>query len=333
MHKNKYLIICTLIACVLLFFIGVTSIEKEGPSVNRSQYSDHLGLGEVDVPEGVSTYGIFVSQDETKDMDGKSILLNDISKPLFITCNHKGEKSEISISLYYNFIQIPFKINKSEKSIYTYKTIINDNEEIRLPIYLENIKKDALIHKLLISVTTDTDVHNTPREYLTNNSVLTHVCEIKYCKDSKELFTLPIKASVAQKKYVCEGVVPLVLNTDYENNRLKQEKIPELPLSTYKVSKNDQFEMMYNITGMEGVSSALLIISVGDKQAKIDGENYKFFDIKEGETINGKINVLSPEEPGSYEVIGYVVFNPNDLVEQLQGLRIETSFRFTMEVV
>ena len=59
MHKNKYLIICTLIACVLLFFIGVTSIEKEGPSVNRSQYSDHLGLGEVDVPEGVSTYGIF----------------------------------------------------------------------------------------------------------------------------------------------------------------------------------------------------------------------------------------------------------------------------------
>ena len=324
------LTIFLLILCSCSSLFPGTSFQD----VTFSEYSDRFGDTEDTLPSNMSTFGIFVSQDPTQDMEGKTLIIEDPSKPIYITCNYKGPISTtITLTIYYDYLQIPFFVGTSFEGTYSYAFQLENQKEVKLPIILDNISPDESHHKLLFSLTSDSDKHITNKEEISNNSVFTHVCELFYSTTASQDMKLPDEKTIPDLCFHGDNPAALIINTDLENQHITSHNLPALPPPQYQIESGSPLNLMYNITGIENSSSALLFLTLNYMQTPINNENFLVFDIKNDETINGKLNILSPQEPGLYEVIGYVIFNPTVSVETTMIPLIETSFRFTLHVI
>lgn len=331
--KNLLLLFCVCLCGLLLTSCGILEAGvEESANIELSNYTERFSSEQGELPPGVSTYGLFVSQNAETDMQGKTIILDDVRSPIYFTCSHRGPTDILSLTIYYDYKQIPFSVADSDQLHYSYRFQLEDNQEINIPIILNGLSLDENRHKLLFSITTDAERHTSSKEEITNSSVFTHVCELKYSTNKRDDMLFATLKTDPKEHFQCEDAAALILNMDYENYHIREKNIPALPDACYTVSKDDKFELMYNITGIPGTSSALLFVAVGDIQQQINGQNFLLFDIHEGETLNGVLNVSIPQEPGSYEVIGYLVFDPTTSVEETMLQIVETSFRFTLIV-
>lgn len=308
-----------------------TGVE-ESSGITISQYRERFAVEQKELPPGVSSYGIFVSQESDSDMYGKTMVLDDLSTPIYFTCSHRGKADTVVLTIYYDYKQIPFIVDNSSTECSSYRFQLEDNQEIQIPIILSGVTADENRHKLLFSITTEADNHASSANEVMNGTVLTHVCELKYSVNTTDDMIPLMSKTEPDSRFQCEDVAPLILNTDYENLYIKESGLPELPPFELSVSQNDTLELMYNITGTHDASSALLFVTVGNEQQEINGQDYLLFDIQNGETLNGKIQFDVFQEPGGYEVVGYLIFDPTTSVEETMFQLVETSFRFTLTV-
>lgn len=328
------------IALMLICLSGVflASCEMPGTGVEESsgitvsQYRERFSATQEELPPGVSSYGIFVSQESDSDMYGKTMVLDDLSTPIYFTCSHRGKADTVVLTIYYDYKQIPFFVDNSSTECSSYRFQLEDNQEIQIPIILSGVTADESRHKLLFSITTEADRHASSVDEVMNGTVLTHVCELKYSINTTDDMGPLVPSTEPDWRFHSDDVASLILNTDYDNSEIKETGLPALPPVELVISPNDTLELMYNITGLNDASSALLFVVVGNEQQEINGQDYLLFDVQNGETLNGKLQIDAPGELGAYEVFGYVVYNPITSVEETMFQLVETSFRFTLSV-
>ena len=74
------------------------------------------------------------------------------------------------------------------------------------------------------------------------------------------------------------------------------------------------------------------MITLNYNQIKVNDKYFELIKLDGNEgTANGKINIMTPIESGKYELIGYVILDPFEIISSDLNL-VYTSARFTLSV-
>lgn len=108
-----------------------------------------------------------------------------------------------------------------------------------------------------------------------------------------------------------------------------------VPEKNLQVQPNEKVNLMYNISNIES-NLALMILTVGFEQAKIDDKYYEVIELNESNSVfNDSFDFVAPSEAGKYEVIAYLIYDPFKTMKStsLSNSTVGHSYRFTLEVM
>ncbi|MDD3415196.1 MAG: hypothetical protein PHY47_14495 [Lachnospiraceae bacterium] len=114
------------------------------------------------------------------------------------------------------------------------------------------------------------------------------------------------------------SIIIIIALGSYLINRVNREK--------HKVA----MEYTIDTEKMQGMEDALIILSLDMKQIDINNRNYLRFNTEDGNISSGILQIRAPEEPGLYDVTGWIVREP--FSGHAQFVNLDAAFRFTLNV-
>lgn len=322
-----------LLLCGLMLFACEAPKDEIGENSNFDYQPESQAM-----EEEYSSFSMKASY-KNEVIINNQINMTDFSIPLEIEFESIGKDREVNLSLFYDFMQIPFKITQEGEYATSHKFNISNGESQKITVYLsdEILKVDEDIHKLLISFVAGSDVNASSIEGIPSNHYGIHkVLDIIYDNSStdKKMFNNNLKFEKALNYYQFNSL-EVILNMDYENE-FQKDNIIAAPEKEYTVQSGDEFELMYNISNIGDYNNALLLTTIGFEQTTINETNlFQLIELNEHETANGKISLLAPDKPGKYDIIAYVVYNPLEKLtkDSHDNSIVYTSPRFTLNVI
>ena len=303
----------------------------ENNQLNNINQNNTVELENADM----SSYTIDMSYNDLKT--DYSIEIKDSNTPIEINFTSVGKDRQVSLLLFYDYEQIPFKTTYDGQSFDNYSFDIRDGESKNITVYLpeEVLTYDDSLHKLMISFVGGSDINASSLDGIASEFYGVHkVLDLVYSnsKTSNAFTNLP---SLEQPlNYYDFNSLQLILNMDYENE-FQKDRIIKSPEKEIDVKAGETIELMYNISNLMDYEDALLITTIGLMQTPINDSVYKWVDLEEHKTSNGKISITAPTELGKYDVISYIIYDPfnplsNDLIDKTI---VYTNPRFTLNVL
>ena len=192
---------------------------------------------------------------------------------------------------------------------------------------------DDKIHKVIFAFMTGYHQNASDFDSVTGDYGLSVIYDVVALKDYKEEVYIPDPyEAVAPDHHFDIPIDTLIFNTDYENKT--QESMGGIlnPNPEIEVKANTLFPLMCNFGEAES-DSVLVILTVQFTQTTIDHQKYLLFKTNGAPgTGNQQIKIKTPETPGSYEVIGFIIKNPFER-NLSPSNRVATSVRFTLHVI
>lgn len=326
--KRKIIIIFLLLS-VLLVACRVNS-ETNSPTSSKFTPSIENYKG--------SVFSTVIGTDSTKNAGriGSSLVLQNINEPIDISFGQTGRDREFGLTIYYDYRPIQFKIGREENYIDRFKFSIKDSEKINMSLYLNDseVIPDDLCHFLTFIFTPSPNEYAKDKKNVTYNSAQVYNYNLYFNNydESKKFVNSNYTINTPYKYYPYESN-PLILNTNITNEIDASEEV-FLPDKCYRVNTDSLFEMNYILSNPEGNSqTAILFLEIGNEHVRINDQEYIYIDLNNELMANDKLTFLTPKEPGLYDVIGFVVYDPFlDINSNLNQIP-ETSVRFTLEVV
>jgi len=325
-------------ACCLLSSCAkekVNASEVNHPDWNEvaiSEYTARFEEAGTEFPSDMTSIGLFVSQDPDESMIGKTICMEDEEDPIYVTCSYIGPTTTLTLSVYYDYQQIPFRVGEKEDKVDTYSFQLNNREEIKVPMILDGLTSDEERHKLLFSVIGASDRHMSELEEVADCVNITHLCDLIYKENQTDKMSFTLSKSTPERMFRCPEARNLVLNTDYENQELQKNGYPALPKSVYPCKAGSTLELMYTLRGVETSETGLIFVTTDYEQVEINGKDSLLFAVNTEDVCTGRLSIKVPEVPGLYDEIGYAVFDPTALVDDVELHNVEISPRFTLQV-
>lgn len=243
-----------------------------------------------------------------------------------------GSTPTVIMKLYYDYQPIDFKLSEEETYVNEYVFKMEDGTKTKIPILLNPSKtiSDNKIHKLLITFTTG--YHQKAMEFdrVTDEYGISLIYDLVSTLDHNGEVYIPFECEETLPEYNFDkNISNLIFNFDYENSEQLSSGGIRNPLPKFEAKNGISLPMMYNVM-KNRANSALLLLTLNFNQIDIDGEICKFIrlDGKEG-MANGIINFSVPNEPGDYDIIGYVILRPFEKIGEGSNM-VYTSPRFTL---
>lgn len=263
------------------------------------------------------------------------LLISDVSEPIYTEFAQIGSGGKVVMNVYYDYNRIAFKVPDQDFAE-EYTFMIEDGDKLKIPVSFkrEDLVADDKIHKLLITFTSAPDKHALAYDLPTNFFGMNGLYDVVYSSDfNNEVYKDDSKITlVTPTEHFAEKYEDLIMNTDYKNKEQRSRGGILKPNVRIDSQRGAPLKLMYNINKYQS-DNCLLIVTVGFEPAVINGRGkYQViqFDGTDG-TANGEIEIATPNEPGSYEVIGYVVPDPFLKQHGAENI-IKTSYRFTLVV-
>ena len=277
MRKIKLVIA---VSSIPLFIFSLTAcgtgmIGTE-PEVTYSSYTDRFDVAADDLPDYDNSYGIFISQSDDAPMYGRTLLFDsDGNDTIYVTVNHLGRKDDFTLSVFYDFQQVPFFVSAEDESVLTYRFELDNAQEIKIPIRLDladsGHSPDEYRHKLLFSVIADA----TLQEGMQNCDLgALHMCELTYGNVTPgKYMQLSQKPDQGLNRFHLKDATRLVLNTDYENESIITNGYSAVQSDRVIAAPSELVKLMYSVTGNDETDYVLFFVTVGHIQSKINGED------------------------------------------------------------
>lgn len=319
------------ICLLLLLFLTACGDDSGAKSPATSEF-----IPTIENFEG-SVFSATIATESTRNAGqiGSGLVLQNIDEPVEITFGQSGRDRNFGLTIYYDYEPIEFKVGESEQYADRYEFSIKDFQQINMPVCLsENgVVMDNRCHFLTFVFTPSPDEHAKDKKSFTYDSAQVYNYNLYFGNYDEEKEFVDSKYSLnAADKYAPYESTPLMLNT--ANNEAMNSDEVYLPNKCYSVDAESLFEMNYVVSNLGGNSeTAAIFLEIGNEHIDINGQEYVYVDFNDEMMAIDKLTFTTPENPGVYDVIGFVVYDPfldvNDNLNQLP----ETSVRFSLEII
>ena len=287
----------------------------------------------VDNNEFASSYSLKVYNDDSDAelLNKNELLILDLDKPLNVKFVNIGLARKVVLKIFYDYNEMFFNVNGDSMNFENkYVFDVKDNEEVIIPVYLKNLIEDDFSHKLIVSFIVGYDRHASDLSDISNYYGIHSIYDLNFDSERSLGFKVQNRENISLPNYTFDFYSQyLVLNMDYENAEQKNNTL-KFPDKVMSCRKNDEIKLMYNISNTNN-KEAILFLLVDFNQISVDGMAYKLIKLSKDSVSNGEIKFITPNKPGLYDVIGYVVFDPYDKLSY-ETFVVRTSYRFTLKV-
>lgn len=320
--KRLILIIGILLVFGLLIFYVFPSKENEVEETPISNSTIENGYG-LDVDNVNST-----EETEKKGL----LILSNLKDVINVKINNVGRDREFVLKVFYDYNEIPFKVEGEEEFKNEHFFNLSDNYQADLPIHLpSSIKPDQKAHKLLFFLYPGPNIHEKDIKARTahSNMVLNYDVLFNLNQNNPQFnedneYEKPLEQFDVQY----QGIV---INQDLKNEG-KDLSLVKYPPYNLKVKKDEDLTLAYTLGGYADTTKFLMVLTIDWKQWNIDNKPYKLLNIKESKLGHGTFTIKTPTKPGLYEVTAYLVKDPFKLNNEDSFVPIDNSFRFTLEI-
>ena len=266
-----------------------------------------------------------------------NLVLSNPNEPIFLSFRQTGKDRKMRLLVYVDYASREFMIGESESKGSHYDFEIKNNEEIILPIHISFSDIDLnKSHRLIFILIPGFDQYAKDKEDVTYDPVVSTMYQLYFaefrenmiCEQSED------KSIIEKMVYYEENGLNIVLNTDYEKKEHTLDGGSYLPNKHYTIVDGEEMKMICRVSNLSiPVKYALVFLTVGNLPAQIDGKEYIVVDLnhmKKGET---EIVLTLPFEPGVYDTIGHVVYNPFEPISNGESGFVYSSPRFSIEII
>lgn len=337
--KEKRVILLSLFAALIAigsFFIYIGIGNRA-----ESLVANELGIEEFEyTPTDTSYDGMVLAtsaeshSSTDEDISKNKIILSDINESIEVVFAQSSQKDmDIALHVYIDYIPVKFRVQETKDFSDIHIFSLSDAKGKTFEIYLDpTLSLAEEQHKLLIDFTVGYNSYAKDVAESSSNYSATQLYDLEISSQTekngfiKSLY--PTEKSLRYEPYQTGSVI---LNTDKEMKVGSNGEV-NTPDKFYKVTPNSEFEFNYFISNMDPYAdNALLFISVGHQKTLINQQEYLWIDLREGDMAVSRASFITPTEPGLYDVIGYIVYNPFEFGGLVYCFP-QTSIRFTIEV-
>ncbi|MDO4261943.1 MAG: hypothetical protein Q4C82_07680 [Eubacteriales bacterium] len=199
----------------------------------------------------------------------------------------------------------------------------NDSGEYSFSLGRE--PEEGQIHKLTAIMTAYSDVLTADQDdvpFSTKDSIILNFDLI--IGDAKDMTTFSHKAETEEELYDTQGS-GIVINT------FTDEIASKVPQKEVHVNAGEELTLQYHAGGYTE-NDFLIFVTAGYEQMRLNGENYLYFEhLPSRKMAAGFCQMSTPDTPGRYEVMGYVIPDPfSD--SGVSDEHADESYRFTLVV-
>lgn len=346
MNKKIVFLSLSIVGLTLLFLVtsicfyilsGPTKIEAEPVS---SPYNAPTVSGATSIPPPVdSIFRVSASSFSSAKAGriGRNIILKDLQEAIKVTFSQTGRDRNFMLHVYYDYQPVLFRVGDGKEYDDTYKFKIEMDEEISLPIFLNpEIKADSSSHRIIFTFMPSYDEYAKDKSGVAYNTSAS-VCQMYQLHFQKipqkiecPISKFPITKAAQLYPYTS---IPLMLNTDISNLNTHSFEGLKNPNKHYIASVNTEFPLNYIISNLSSpAETAAIFLAVGDQPIQINGQDYLWVDLESQPMALGELSFLTPKNPGLYDVVGFVIYDPFLPMGSGDISFPKTSIRFTLEV-
>jgi hypothetical protein len=316
--------------CLFLLALLLTGCENEDDkSQVKIAHWDNAKYSEWESSVGIDVYNSnsFSKTNGVLNKTNSLLYIADIDEPITIKFNNNGKNRNFSLTVFYDYEQIPFKITEDGTINDIYTFTLDDSYEIELPLFLPNNIEKSGSHKLLVSFSIGYDIHAMDLEDFSDWYGMSKIYDVTFggeadFSDKKIVYEKPFN--------IVDRTLNLLLVPDM-GPEIMNINIDTLP-KVIEVKGGTPFNLTYRIS-TDNSEKVLLLVTVGFRQIKIDDSSYKLFKFEKSKTCYGDIQLTAPEEIGLYEVIALKVQNPFEKIQEPIRCDVRSSVRFTLKVI
>lgn len=234
-----------------------------------------------------------------------------------------GDDRQFAVYFFLDYKQVPIVVN--EETYEQYFVNVEGNYSNMFDFCFAAEPEPGKVHKFTAILTAYSDVLTAEHDNIyfssTSSIILNYDLYIGNAEECPEILSTETKPELL---YDSQGA-GIILNcyTDELASRIPQKEI--------RVKKGEKLTLQYHVGGYEKNDFAL-IVTAGYQQMNLDGQSYLYFkDLPSRQMAAGYLEMETPDVPGSYEIIGYVIpepFSENGVSTQ----HSDSSYRFTLIV-
>ena len=251
------------------------------------------------------------------------IKLDKWSDPMQFFVESAGDDRQFAVYFFLDYKQVPITVN--EETYEQYFVNVKGDYSNKFDFCLAEEPEPGKIHKFTGILTAYSDVLMAEQDNISFSSKDSIILNYDlYIDNVEELPEILSVETTPELLYDSQGA-GILLNcyTDELSSRIPQKEI--------RVKKGENLTLQYHVGGYEKNDFAL-IVTAGYQQMNLEGQSYLYFkDLPSGQMAAGYLEMETPDVPGSYEIIGYVIpepFSENGVSTQ----HSDSSYRFTLIV-
>lgn len=320
-----------LIVIVLAFFLPLlVSCERNNENNNVYIHKwDNRRYSDWETSVGIDAYNSnsYKKINDKLNKANSLLYITDPDEPITIKFNNNGKERDFVLTIFYDYVQIPFKITADGiyDNIYTFA--LDDSYEIELPLFLPKEIDRTGSHKLLISFSIGHNIHAADLEELSDWYGMGSVYDISF--DGEADFSNK-KIVYNKPSHIDDRTFNMLLVPDAGADIININ-INSLP-KMIEVKKGKPFHLTYRLS-TDNSEKVLFLVTIGFQQTPVDGVEYKLFTFDKNKTAYGDIQLIAPDEVGLYEVIALKILNPFEKIQVGTWCDVKTSVRFTLKVI
>lgn len=277
-------------------------------------------------------YKLQVKKDNT-DLSNCTIEINNVDDEFscyVIFTNNTSKNNRFSLSIYLNYIQIPFKVNKSDYSI-TYNFDLASNDSIKIPISFINNNILYKNNSLIFNVVTGIDKNACNIGEPTNLFALSAEYNLKLINSNLYIEDSMTSSSDYTPINTKTNFYGIIMNEDFNN-------ITEFykPNNLLHVKSGQDVNLAIRFGGYSNINNYLFFLVLNNEQIALNKSlSYLLFKNLDSNLNFTSVTFKAPEKKGKYELWAQMVKNPlqfqdNPLTSRRRSL--DYSHRITLIV-
>lgn len=252
------------------------------------------------------------------------INLKEINDPLYLSfANLTGNKS-FALKIFLDYKETEFYVDGELYDSYIINAVNGETEIIKFSLKTDIDFDES--HYLTTAVFTAPNVHFGEFGASDNNSSTVHNYEIAPLNGERAMQE-PFEPQKPER--FCDiQYQGLVVGTQFE----KSPKVVQIPPQNIYAKPGEKVKLSYFAGKYPDKENVLFLLLLDWKQLEIGGGDYIYLSNDPEKIGYGSFEFTAPEEPGSYEVAGFIVYNPFKILGPNDFHTLDEMYRWTLVV-
>jgi len=252
------------------------------------------------------------------------INLKDITDPLYLSfANLTGNKS-FALKIFLDYKETEFYVDGELYDSYIIKAANGESDIIKFSLKTDVDFDNS--HRLTVAVFTAPSVHFGEFGASDSRAGSIHNYEIAQLNGER---TMHEPFDSQEPECLCDiQYEGLLVGTQFE----KSPKVVLIPPQNIYAKPGEKVKLSYFAGSYPDTDNVLFMLLLDWKQLEINGEDYIYLSNDPEKIGYGTFEFTAPEEPGSYEVVGFIACDPFEIQGLDDNYSLDQMYRMTLVV-